>query len=157
MIHVIAQSNSTMKASQQTIQQVERSLKKVAAKFPMDREPVLTDIHMWVNSETGEIRVYNDDDDELHRCVVEEWIQSPEENFYDMVIPVLRSGIQNMRQVVDQMNVMRPFSFVLIDDEHETLQDLIIIDNEETVVIDGNLLEGLEKDLDDFLKKLLEE
>ena len=35
------------------------------------------------------------------------------------------------------------------------MQDLVIIDNEETMVIDGNLLEGLEEELDDFLKKLL--
>lgn len=146
-----------MKASQQTIQQIERSLKKIAAKFPMDTDSSLTDIHLWVNSDTGEIRAYNDDDEELHRCVVEEWIQSPEENFYDVVTPILRNCIQNMRQVVDQMNIMRPFSFVLVDDEHETLQDLVFIDNEETVVLDGDLLEGLEEDLDKFLKELLNE
>lgn len=146
-----------MKANHQTVQQIERSLRKVAAKFPMGDDPLLTDIHLWVNSETGEIRAYNDDDEEISRCVVEEWIQSPEENFYEMITPVLRTCIQDMRQVVDQMNIMRPFSFVLIDDEHETLQDLVIIDNEDTVIIDGNLLEGLEEDLDNFLKKLLDE
>jgi hypothetical protein len=55
------------------------------------------------------------------------------------------------------MNIMRPFSFVLVDEEHETLQDLVIIDNEDTVILDGNLLEGLEEDLDNFLKELLNE
>jgi hypothetical protein len=146
-----------MKANQQTIQQIERSLKNVAAKFPAGDASILTDIHLWVNPETGEIRAYNDDDEEISRCVVEEWIQCPEENFYDKVAPVLRSCIQNLRQVVDQMNIMRPFSFVLVDEEHETLQDLVIIDNEDTVILDGNLLEGLEEDLDNFLKELLNE
>ena len=56
-----------MKASQQTIQQIERALRKVAGKFPEDAEPLFTDIHLLVNPYTGEIRTYNDDDEELDR------------------------------------------------------------------------------------------
>ena len=95
------------------------------------------------------------DDEELDRCVVEQWIKSPQENFYDEVAPILRSCIEGMRPTLEKMSILRPFSFVLIDEDHETVQDLVIIDNEETMVIDGNLLEGLEEELDDFLKKLL--
>ena len=146
-----------MIANQQTIQQIERAIRKVAANFPKDADPVLTDIHLWVNPYTGEIRSYNDEDEELDRCVVEEWIKSPMEDFYDSVAPILRSCIENMRSVVEQMSIMRPFSFVLIDEDHETLQDLVIIDDEDTVVLDGSLLKGLEEDLDGFLKKLMEE
>lgn len=144
-----------MKASQQTIQQIERALRKVAGKFPEDAEPLFTDIHLLVNPYTGEIRTYNDDDEELDRCVVEQWIKSPQENFYDEVAPILRSCIEGMRPTLEKMSILRPFSFVLIDEDHETVQDLVIIDNEETMVVDGNLLEGLEEELDDFLKKLL--
>ncbi|MBQ7182302.1 MAG: hypothetical protein IJR87_13560 [Bacteroidaceae bacterium] len=146
-----------MEASQQTIQQIERAIRKVAANFPREAEPVLTDIHLWVNPYTGEIRTYNDDDVELDRCVVEEWIKSPQDDFYDQVAPILRNCIERMRDVVEQMSIMRPFSFVLIDEEHETLQDLVIIDDNETVVLGGSLLKGLEQDLDDFLRKLLAE
>jgi hypothetical protein len=127
----------------------------VAGKFPEDAEPLFTDIHLLVNPYTGEIRTYNDDDEELDRCVVEQWIKSPQENFYDEVAPILRSCIEGMRPTLEKMSILRPFSFVLIDEDHETVQDLVIIDNEETMVIDGNLLEGLEEELDDFLKKLL--
>ena len=144
-----------MKASQQTIQQIERALRKVAGKFPEDAEPLFTDIHLLVNPYTGEIRTYNDDDEERDRCVVEQWIKSPQENFYDEVAPILSSCIEGMRPTLEKMSILRPFSFVLIDEDHETVQDLVIIDNEETMVIDGNLLEGLEEELDDFLKKLL--
>ena len=144
-----------MKASQQTIQQIERALRKVASKFPADADPLFTDIHLWVNPYTGEIRTYNDDDEELDRCVVEEWIKSPEEDFYGYVAPILRSCIVEMRPVLEQMSILRPFSFVLTDEDHETIQDLYIIDNEETIVLDNNLLEGLDEELDDFLTKLL--
>ena len=144
-----------MKANQQTILQIERTLRKVVAKFPEDADPIMTDIHLLVSNYTGEIRTYNDDDEELDRCVVEEWIKSPEEDFYDSIAPVLRSCVQNMRPVIEKMSILQPFSFVLIDEDHETLQDLVIIDSDETVVLDGNLLEGFEKDLDSFLEQLL--
>jgi len=146
-----------MKANQQTIQQIERTLKKVIAKFPEGADPIMTDIHLLVSNYTGEIRTYNDDDEELDRCVVEEWIKSPLENFYDSIVPVLRKCINEMRPAIEKMSIMQPFSFVLIDEDHETLQDLVIIDTEETVVLDGNLLEGLEEDLDAFLEDLLKD
>lgn len=141
----------------QTIQQIERTLRKVIAKFPADAEPVMTDIFLQVNSYTGEIRTYNDDDVELDRCVVEAWIKSEDENFYENIVPVLRNCIEELRPSIMKASIMQPFSFVLIDEDHETLQDLVIIDTEETVVIDHNLLDGLEADLDAFLKQLLAE
>ena len=54
-----------MEANKQTIPQIERTLRKVIAKFPADAEPVMTDIHLLVSNYTGEIRTYNDDDEEL--------------------------------------------------------------------------------------------
>ena len=146
-----------MEATQQTQQQIERAITKVVGKYSQLEEPVLTDIYIQVKQESGEILVYNDDDVELHRCVIEEWIGNTQEDFYSQIVPVLSQCISNMRSVVDSMQIMRPFSFVLIDEEHETVQDIIYIDNEETVVLDGKLLEGKDKELEEFLRHLLED
>ena len=146
-----------MEASKQTIPQIVRTLRKVIAKFPSDAEPVMTDIHLLVSNYTGEIRTYDDDDEELDRCVVEEWIKSSDEQFYEDIVPILRSCIENLRPNIEKMSILQPFSFVLIDEDHETLQDLVIIDSEETVLLDSTLLDGLEEDLDTFLKQLLED
>ena len=146
-----------MEATQQTQQQIERAITKVVGKYSQLEEPVLTDIYIQVKQESGEILVYNDDDVELHRCVIEEWIGDTQEDFYSQIVPVLFQCISNMRSVVDSMQIMRPFSFVLIDEEHETVQDIIYIDNEETVILDGKLLEGKDKELEEFLRHLLED
>ncbi|MBP3374299.1 MAG: hypothetical protein J6L60_07210 [Bacteroidaceae bacterium] len=146
-----------MEATQQTQQQIERAITKVVGKYSQLEEPVLTDIYIQVKQESGEILVYNDDDVELHRCVIEEWIGNTQEDFYSQIVPVLSQCISNMRSVVDSMQIMRPFSFVLIDEEHETVQDIIYIDNEETVILDGKLLEGKDKELEEFLRHLLED
>ena len=146
-----------MEATQQTQQQIERAITKVVGKYSQLEEPVLTDIYIQVKQESGEILVYNDDDVELHRCVIEEWIGNTQEDFYSQIVPVLSQCISNMRSGVDSMQIMRPFSFVLIDEEHETVQDIIYIDNEETVILDGKLLKGKDKELEEFLRHLLED
>ena len=146
-----------MEATQQTQQQIERAITKVVGKYSQLEEPVLTDIYIQVKQESGEILVYNDDDVELRGCVIEEWIGNTQEDFYSQIVPVLSQCISNMRSVVDSMQIMRPFSFVLIDEEHETVQDIIYIDNEETVILDGKLLKGKDKELEEFIRNLLED
>ncbi len=143
-----------MNPTPQTIQQIERALRKVADKFPADQEPVMTDIHMQVKPSSGEILVYNDDDKELFRCVIEQWIDSTED-FYDEAAEQISSCIEALRNdVIEHMSVMHPFSFVLIDEDHETLRDIYLVD-EDVVMIQGGLLEGLDEDLDQFLAELM--
>ena len=45
---------------------------------------------------------------------------------------------------------------MLENDEHENLAELYLVDDD-IVIIDEELMAGLDKDLDDFLTKLLKE
>ncbi len=139
--------------------QIQRALRHVAERFPQDREPVLTDIVLRVFPHSGEVRFYDDDERELMRIVIEEWIHgSRDEEFYQKVTPILRRAISEVRQeVVEPMSVLRPFTFVMQDEDGETLTDLYIVDDQETVIISGNLLEGVDEDLDNFFKELMKE
>lgn len=146
-----------MKPSEQTIQQIERAIRKIAAKFPPEKEAeIMTDIHIRVSQDTGEIRAYNDDEEELDRCVVEEWIENPDENFYQEITPILRKCIEKLKDTVEGMSILKPFSLVLEDDDKESVAELYLVDDE-TVIIDPDLMEGLEDDLNSFLEKLLKE
>lgn len=145
------------KATPQTFQQIERMLGEIAARYPKGGEnPVLTDIHLQVNADSGELRAFDDDGEELARCVVEQWMDNGDENFYEEVAPVLRRCIRDMKGTLENLSLLKPYSFVLADEDRETLCDLYLVDDE-AVIVDGELLKGLDKDLDDFLKKLLEE
>lgn len=145
-----------MNATAQTIQQIERVIRKVADKFSAAEAPVLTDIHLQVKPDSGELLVFNDDDEELTRCVVEQWI-GQDDDFYDTAAEQIRQCLEDNRQdVVNKMNVMHPFCFVLVDEDHETLRDIYLVDDE-TMILSGRLLDGFEKDLDDFFHRLMEE
>ncbi len=144
-----------MKATEQTMQQAERALRKIADKFPMSEEAsIMTDIHLRVTQDTGELTAFDDDDQEVTRCVIEQWIGNKEDRFYEDVAATLRSAINKSRDLIDKMAILKPFSFVLEDDDRETVEELYLVDDD-TVIINSELMEGLDKELDDFLEDLL--
>lgn len=143
-----------MAATEQTYQQIERALRKAASKFPTGAEcPPLTDIYLQVLQESGELRIYDDDDNELTRCVVEEWLGNTDENFYDDVQPILTEAIKRVKEVSENIAILKPYSFVLIGEDRETIADLYLVDDD-TIVISGDLMDGLGKDLDSFWDEL---
>ena len=146
-----------MKASDQTLQQLERALRKVTEKFPETEEAsLLTDIHIRVTQDTGEVMVFDDDDQELTRCVVEQWIDNKDDDFYDAATSAFRTVINKHKNSIDKMSILKPFSLVLEDDDKETVAELYVADDD-TVIIDEELMAGLDKDLDDFFAKLISE
>lgn len=146
-----------MKTTDQTIQQIERAIRKVADKFPATQEAsIFTDIHIRVNQETGELVAFDDDDREITRVIIEKWINNQDDGFYDAVAKQLRKCIEREKKLVENMAVIRPYSFILEDEDKENIAELYVVDDD-IVIIDPDLMEGLGKDLDDFLEKLLKE
>ena len=146
-----------MKATEQTLQQTERFIRKVVQKFPFNEdEAVFTDIHVRVSQDSGEMLAFDDDDREINRCVIDQWIENKDENFFDDVTATLRSELKKMSEPIDAMGIMKPFSFVLEDDEREPVAELYVADDD-TVIIGGELMEDLDQELDAFFEELIKE
>ena len=146
-----------MEVTEQTIQKIERAVKKIAQKFPANEEPtIMTDIHLLVSQESGELLAFDDDENEITRCVVDQWIDNKEDNFYDQVTSILRSVLESQRETIALMSLLKPFSFVLEKDDKETIAELFVSDDD-TVIIGGDIMPGLDKELDSFLSDLLKE
>ena len=146
-----------MKTSEQTLHQIERTLRKTIEKFPAAEEAtVMTDIHLRVTQETGELTVFNDDDVEITRSVIEQWIDNKDDDFYHEITPVMRKCVEKHKRDIEQMSIMKPFSFVLEQDDKEAVAELYLVDDD-TVIIDPDLMEGLDEDLDKFLENLLKD
>ena len=146
-----------MKATEQTVQEVERAIRKVAEKFPPSEEAtLLTDIHLRVSQDSGEMLAYDDDDNEINRCVVEQWIENKDDDFYQNVAATLRSSLHKQKEKIEQMSILKPYSFVLEDDDKETIEELYLVDDD-TVILHEELMAGLDKDLDEFLEQLLKD
>ena len=146
-----------MNTTELTFQQIERAIRKIADKFPPSEEAnVMTDIHFRVTQETGELMAFDDNDEEINRCIIEDWIDNTDDNFFDEIPSIFRKCLDKMKGTVESMSILKPFSFVLENDEKESIAELYLVDDE-TVIIDPDLMQGLDEDLDDFFKKLFDE
>ena len=111
---------------------------------------------MRVSQESGEMLAFDDDDNEITRCVVEQWIGNNDEDFYDSVERILNNAMNASAKAIENLGILKPYSFVLENDEKENIAELFIADDD-TVIIGKDLMEGLDKDLDSFLSDLLKE
>ena len=146
-----------MNTTELTFQQIERAIRKIADKFPPSEEAnVMTDIHFRVTQETGELMAFDDNDEEINRCIIEDWIDNTDDNFFDEIPSIFRKCLDKMKGTVESMSILKPFSFVLENDEKESIAELYLVDDE-TVIIDPDLMQGLSEDLDDFFNKLFDE
>ena len=145
-----------MNTNEQTLRQIERALKKTAEKFAAisQEDAVLTDFYLLVRQESGELLVFDDDEREITRCVVEEWIgQLVAKNSTPLYNPYCTPPLKRCEPILEAMPVLRPCSFVLLDDEQQTVAELFLIDDD-TMIIGQDLMVGLSDDLDAFWQKL---
>lgn len=146
-----------MNVSAKTLKQLEEALAAIVAKCPtMKQQAVLSDIYMMLSPATGQLRAFDDDDRELCSTVVEEWKSTDAERTLRRAQKVLQELLKTHHEQLEGINMLRPFSFVMVDEAHETLAELYLVDDD-TMLIPGELMEGLTDDLDAFLKQLMEE
>ena len=69
--------------------------------------------------------------------------------------PNQNSGDMKNEGKFDKLTILKPFSFVLVDDDRETIAELLLMDDD-TLLVNEELLKGLDEELDSFLKELLE-
>ena len=143
--------------NEQSVQQVDRFLRKVMQKFPSTEEPTLiTDIHLRISPESGDLMGFDDEDNEISRCVVEEWIDNKNEDFYASAASLLRNRLNALSADVDEIGILKPFSFVLENDDKEHVAELYVSDDDINI-IGGDIMDGWDKDLDSFLESLMKE
>lgn len=144
-----------METSGLATQQIERFFNKIAQKYPVQEEiTTLTDIHIRVSQSSGELRAYDDDGNEITRCVIDDWIDNKNDDFYDSVTSVMRQVTRQMHSTLDNLGILKPYSFVLEDEDEAGPAELYVADDD-TIIADGDLMKGLDDDLDHFLDNLM--
>lgn len=119
---------------------------------------VVTDIFMQPNFVSGDLLLMNDEDEILAHVHVPEWVEANPENFYTDAEMSLKKVLNQLREdgTLASLNILKPYSFVLVDEEKETIADLMVVDDDGTMFLNDELLKGLDDELDAFLKDLLE-
>ncbi|KAA6350500.1 hypothetical protein EZS27_002107 [termite gut metagenome] len=148
-----------MKLNKESQLLIETAIYKAVSKYKGDCERTeITDIHIQVIQNSGELFIFDDDDRELANTVIDEWVTYDGKNFYESIERILRSLLTKMKEAgrFENLAILTPYSFVLIDEDKETLAELILIDDD-IVLLSDELLKGMDKELDTFLDKLLKD
>ena len=148
-----------MKMSEQSRASIVSALKTALCRYTSEGdETVVTDIHLQPNSESGELIIFDDDDQELSRTIINEWVEYESDDFYTVVEPILRAEVEALKESgkLEKLCLMKPYSFVLVDEDKETVAELLLVDEYDTLLLNDELLKGLDEELDAFLKDLLE-
>ena len=146
-----------MRPTEQTIHQIERAIRKIADKFPSNKEAeILTDIHIRVVQETGELMAFDDDDHEITRCIIEQWIDDNSDDFYTQIADILRQTLRSNNSMVEKMSILKPYAFVLESEDRDIQHELYVVDDD-TIILDSVLMEHLDEDLDQFFDELMKQ
>lgn len=148
-----------MKMSEQSRASIVSALKTALCRYISEGdETVVTDIHLQPNSESGELIIFDDDDQELSRTIINEWVEYESDDFYTVVEPILRAEVEALKESgkLEKLCLMKPYSFVLVDEDKETVAELLLVNEDDTLLLNDELLKGLDEELDAFLKDLLE-
>ena len=87
-----------MKLSQSALSLLEETLKKAIGKYTCTCEQtIVTDIHLQPNQNSGELSIFDDEDEELATTVIEEWMTYEGDDFYENVERILSTLLCNMK------------------------------------------------------------
>ena len=147
-----------MKLSQTSLSLLENTIKKAVSRYNCAcDQAIVTDIYLHVTLVIVELSSFYDVDEVLANTTIEEWGTYDGNDFNKDIERILSGLLNDMKNAgdFDKMTILKPFSFVLVDEDKETLAELLLIDDD-TLLVNEELLKGLNEELDEFLKKLLE-
>ena len=144
-----------MSLSRETHDKLQNAFVDMTKNFITAEETKVTDFHIYVDGNKGEVIVMDDDDNSLARVHILEWEGEHNEEVFEKE---LRSLLSEMHKngLFENLNIAKPYSFVLTDDDQQSIVDLLIIDDD-TIILSEDLLKGFDEEMDEFLKQLLEE
>ena len=147
-----------MKLSPSSIAALNEALCKISALYSGEEDQLLSTDFYFMPSQEGYLQVFNDNDEEIARVEVPEWKEYQHETFYTEVEADLRDAIKaaNGNGDLERLAVWMPYSFVLVDEERESIAELLLVD-EDTLLVTDSLLEGLDAELNAFIENLLDE
>lgn len=137
---------------------INEALRKISELYSGEEDQLLsTDFYFQPLREKGKLLVFDDNDETIASIDIAEWKEYAPEDFYDKVTEQLLTAIEtaNTDGELERLAVWMPYSFVLVDKERETIADLLLVDDD-TLLVKKGLMTGLDEELNNFLKDLLE-
>lgn len=116
----------------------------------------LTDIYMVVDKDSGELSVYDDEQNLLSQIIIESWIEQEDDS---RIVKALGEVVRQFNEDgrFDSLDTYKPFSVSFADENFIVQEELLVIEDDSIIRIENDFMERIDKEFDDFLNKLLNE
>ena len=86
------------------------------------QDELITDFHILVNGDAGEVRITDDTDEVLASGTIDGFEEKNDQEFQKIVARNFKQVLSKLdaEHAFDTLNLFRPFSFVLVDEDGET-------------------------------------
>jgi len=117
---------------------------------------ILNDLYVLTDAESGELQIFDEEENLLEKIVIFDWMNSQEESFNKKAGNTLKASLSALtaKNLFNHPRFLKPFSVSLVDEDFSVIEELLFIDDD-TFRLDDPLLKDLDTDLDNFLKDLL--
>ncbi|HET9571883.1 MAG TPA: hypothetical protein VFP20_10800 [Bacteroidales bacterium] len=125
-----------------------------------ESQAAIVDLYLLPNPEAGEFSVFDDEDHELIKVPVEVWQENYETLDNEVELKECEAMLTEIANKIkdeglfDRINILKPFSVLMVDEEMETLAELLLLDDEQ-YLIDDHFLKHMDEELDAFFEKLM--
>ncbi|MBQ8676040.1 MAG: hypothetical protein IJ139_10240 [Bacteroidaceae bacterium] len=144
--------------SNQTISAIQDAIRKAVDHVPHDDDfEVMTDLHLQINADTCTLTIADDNNTVIAQATVGELADIDLDTQLSQLVTPITTLLHHMADQGQFANthIAKPFAFVLEDKDSETIDDLYVVDDDDTIYIPGTLLQGIDQELDDFLEHLM--
>jgi hypothetical protein len=120
----------------------------------------IVDLYLLPNPDAGDFTVLDDEDHVLVKVPVSVWEEQYDTMDSDETLNECESILYEIVHAVkeeggfENLNIIKPFSVLMVDEEMETIAELLLIDDDQ-MLIDDDFLEHMDDELDGFFKQLM--
>ncbi|GBU08414.1 hypothetical protein AwDysgo_17450 [Bacteroidales bacterium] len=146
------------KMRENMISSLEIGIKQALKNFENNRtENSLSDLYIYFKEENFSLELYDDMENLLKTIDLNRFSKMMSSgSIRKQVVPSIKSALQSMlnKKQFNADYILKPFSVSLVEKDFSIKEELIFIDGDKCIV-DGELLPGVNAELDRFLKDLL--
>lgn len=120
----------------------------------------IVDLYVLPNPESGDITIMDDEDNTLVKVPVPAWEEQGEDLETEAALKscetLLISLVKQLHEEgqFETLNIIKPFSVLMVDEDMEVLAELMTID-EEQLLLSDDFFKHMDEELDGFFKELM--
>jgi hypothetical protein len=120
-------------------------------------ERFVSDLYVQLDTASGEVQVYDDQETLLEKNVIFDWVDHSEKtaDSYRQPIGVIRGVLAGLKagKIFDNPVFMHPFNVSLVDDGFCEIEVIFTTEGDESFM-EGRLMKNLEQELQNFSENL---